>query len=553
MQISEIVFTYACIFLLAVFDVWYRMTAAAVRGSVSELLTWLRQPRGRRVCRGPPPAPAPASRPRFSIGGRGPTLIAMDTNQNPISVPDSDSIMRTCPRRLLAEFVAEWKARGFVQRTKPWTDSMATTVGGSEIASLLGRNPYGKTADVVLSKIALLRGETTWTGGGEGCWWGTLFEDVIGAVVAVDLGSELLGDELCIHGVFPGHRNSPDGYIVARFGLRPGAEELQLVTTAPADQAGPWEPIGPGGAPFLEKILLLEFKCPISRKPEAAIPKQYWPQVQSGLAVSPLAHRGLFVDAFFRKCALADLGPAPGYDVDYYRYDLPRQEAWLTTQGPFAWGLIGVYAPRLTAPLGVRFGWRGKAWAPGDPSSDLPDADASLAAYHLFTQATGSVPDPRAPHDLADLGEAPKALFDWALSLIDRKRFPVRRGAPVFADGRGRASGAGAQLRELAAAAPPDHWLFAVLPWKLFEVHYKFVDREPGFMDRVCPLIADVHRIAAEAVRSPDPTAYVVKHVGPATVPWAPGAPGSRALSSAEVEDVFATIAAAKPAKPAPT
>jgi hypothetical protein len=64
---------------------------------------------------------------------------------------------------------------------------------------------------------------------------------------------------------------------------------------------------------------LLEFKCPLSRRPDGGVPKQYLPQLWSGLAVSPVAHAGLFVDVVFRKCALADLGPGPEYDREYHR------------------------------------------------------------------------------------------------------------------------------------------------------------------------------------------------------------------------------------------
>ncbi len=423
-------------------------------------------------------------------------------------------------------FVAEHSGRR--QRGSEWYDLMGVTVGGSELAALMGMSPYSKRADIIESKVASLGGGSTWRGGGPACWWGVLFEDVIAAYVAVDLGGAVRGDEICVCAL-PGHRNSPDGFIVAGFCSGGPGEPPRLWTTDMPPEARdlPLEP------------LLLEFKCPVSRRPTGGVPRQYKPQLWSGLAVSPVARRGLFVDAVFRKCGLLDLGDTPAYDAAYHRA-APSPDWGL----PLAWGLIGVYAPGLDAPPGVRRGWRGAEWAPGDPSSDEPDADGALAGWQVHAAYFGARPRPA---DLAasavDFGDMEPRLFDRALGLINRGRFRVARGPPCFADGRGGAlPDVAAAVDAFRRAAPADHWLVGVLPWKLLEVSYAFVDRRPGFAEEIAPLIADVHRTVAAAVASGDPAAFLAAQ-NAAAAAGAPPAPPS--LCESDVQDLFDLVAGA--------
>lgn len=393
---------------------------------------------------------------------------------------------------LLADFVQTYDS-GVRQRDANWYAAMGVTVGGSELAALMGRNSYSSFFDVVESKLATLAGGSSWTGGGEACWWGTLFEDVISAFVEADLGSPARGGDICIQ-KYPGHRNSPDGYIVAR--IYRGVDGALHLWTTDMDP----------GVPTAQRILLLEFKCPMSRKPRGSVPRQYVPQVWSGLAVSPVAHFGLYVDAVFRKCGAGDLGDTPNYDAAYHHYD---RGAWGL---PVAWGLIGVYAPRLDAARGVRLGWLGDEWAAGDPDPNDDDADASQAAWQLHSAYFGLAPS-LSYDEAVDLGGMESRSFNRALGLINRRRFPVCRGAACFADGRGAAlhssRDVAAAVETLRAGAPAAHWLMGVLPWKLFEVDYLPVARRPGFMEEVAPLIEEVHRTVAEARAAPDQAAYM--------------------------------------------
>jgi hypothetical protein len=392
----------------------------------------------------------------------------------------------------LEKFVSYYS--GMCQRDKQWYETIGVTVGGSEIAAIMGRNPYSDFFDVVNNKITILSGGTGWNGGSEACWWGTLFEDIICAYVEVDLGSPVLGDNICIQ-KFPGHRTSPDGYIVAEF--YNFEDQTHLWTTDMSDDI-----------PTISQILLLEFKCPMSRKPTSNVPKQYIPQVWSGLAVSPVAHLGLYVDAVFRKCSILDLGDTIDYDTEYHKYDKNALKY------PVAWGLIGIYAPELDAPRSVRFGWKSDEWSLGDPSPDMPDPDVSQAAWQIHTTYFSlRLKNQKTTLDVADLGDMEPKLFNRTLGLIDQKRFLVNRAAACFADGRGYElytdEDIGNAIDKLRKDAPKNYWLLGVLPWKLFEVSYNFIERRPNFMEEIAPLISNVHQTVKEAMASSNPTEYL--------------------------------------------
>jgi len=429
-------------------------------------------------------------------------------------------------QRALDTFVAYHAARGYTQRGADWANGMATTVGGSEIAALMGHSRSG-FSEVVQSKVRALRKRPS-PMMGPPCWWGSLLEDVSAAYIAIDLGAPVVGDEICIRRV-PGHRTSPDGYVVGRF-FYGGDGQLHLWTTD-------MDPT----IPTVALVLMIEIKCPISREPKAgAVPPQYRPQVWSGLAVSPIAHRGIFVDTVFRRCSLGDLGDTPVYDAAYHPRSAERDA--LEPRLPVAWGLIAVYAPRLEAPRHVRLGWAGPEWAPGDPDDE---SDAAQIAWRIHAAAS-------VPGEPADLGEIEPRIFDQVLGLIDRRRFRVLRDAPMLSDGRGGSrlhKGYDAALAELDALAPADHWLMGILPWKLMSVDYVFVDRRPGFLAEIAPLIAEVHATAAAAVASSDATAFIsaaaserTTRLGGTSRQSFGARPSSRTVDEADVQDLFDAI-----------
>jgi hypothetical protein len=187
---------------------------------------------------------------------------------------------------------------------------MGTTIGGSEIATLFGENKYKTYDELVTQKSKLILGEVEEFHNAP-CSWGTLFEPVISMVVECDCGTYVHanGEDGISITRYNGHRTSPDGYCVMGFNY--DAKGNLVVNTVDSYQP----------AEFYS-IVLLEYKCPYGRWPNGKIPPQYVPQVLSGLAVSPIASFGVYVDAVF-KCASFDS-----------LLDIPA----------LAYGVIGVYS-----------------------------------------------------------------------------------------------------------------------------------------------------------------------------------------------------------------
>lgn len=410
--------------------------------------------------------------------------------------------------KILARFVAQHSG-GARQRSNDWLAGRKTLIGGSEVAALMGRNAY-MSKEALVAKKAGLRPFT----GNTACRWGTLFEPVIEAVVEIDCGTRLMGTDISVaaprsSGLQGLHANSPDGYGVVALYLDDGDGVWRLrATDAETAEAA-------DGLPICHIIALFEFKCPFRRLPSApsakkSVPGHYLPQVWSGLAVSPVAHLGIFVDAVFRKCSLDSLGVGAEYDHEYHREC--GSAHW--DGGPVAWGLIAVFAPRLsaarrsTAPVvdaagdgGGGDGGGGGGGGDGDfdPSSVLQSNSKGAHAHtawglyrRYFNVPFGQLRDGL---DLVDFGDCDADVFEDALKAIDAKGFRTELRGPCMSDGRGLPLFTPDEICTVidscAAAAGPSEFLLGVLPWKAFEVNYTFVQRRPGFLEEIEPHVRE--------------------------------------------------------------
>lgn len=437
---------------------------------------------------------------------------------------------RAVPRvdldKLIDQFVALYTDRPR-QRSEAWLAGRAGTIGSSELAALMGMNPYQGLAATVASKAGL----KGWTGGGVACWWGTFFEPAAEALLAVEVGSTPKGTDISVPAAFAGHAGSPDGYcVVGAYRDPEHGGAWSLVTTDAAAQARAEE------AAVVRQIVLLEFKCPYRRMPKGDIPKHYRPQLWSGLALAPIAHRALFVDTAFRKCALADLGPSAAYDWDYHRERRP--ERW---GGAYAWGLAAVYAPapaarrKRAAPEGAA----GAAGAPGAGDHAAPPRDPAREAWGLYAALLGQQPElvpagdgVRLVAGPADFGDCDNAAFEKMLGYAANEGLLRHEHVgPCFPDGRGpdlrTGEAIGAAIDALGEAPPEGHYLLGVFPWKIFEVSYVFAERRPGFFDEVRPLIDRALGLATAIRGAPDPNEAYRAQFEPALKKSAAPPPGA--------------------------
>ena len=408
--------------------------------------------------------------------------------------------------KLIQDFVALHAGRAR-QRTDAWLAKKSVSIGGSEVAALMGWNPYSSFDQVV----ALKAGIQTWDGGSVACWWGSMFESVIERFVEIDCKTQLAGTDISVPAPTTSelrgfHANSPDGYGVITLFLNVD-DEWQILGTSAENQAAA------EGRPRKQIIALFEFKCPFRRHPKGEIPKHYRPQIWSGLALSPIAHTGVFVDAVFRKCMLWNLGPETGYDYTYH-YER-KNPSWTY---PIAWGLTGIYAPRLDANRGKPNTSINNTSAIIKTCMSGVSVDAAYEAWRLhYTEFGISFESPEEADragrpfcpDPIDFGDCEKKTFETMMFHLDKGQFKAKHVGPCFPDGRGAPlltpRAIGATIDSLATSPPPGYYLLGVIPWKIFEVDYVFQERQLGFLENVAPLIHECLEIAEQFRKTADP------------------------------------------------
>ncbi len=165
------------------------------------------------------------------------------------------------------------------QHSMEWYKMRMQVIGGSEIATFAGFNPYCTKDQLRRKKIGEIKFE-----GSPHTRWGTLFEPVIRTIVESELECTISGDKCYV--VNPPFSYSPDGLAVINDNS--GLQRWHLIDDD--DENNNSSP-----------IVLFEFKCPISRVLNGKVPSYYIPQVQQGLAMIPITEFGIFAEAKFIK------------------------------------------------------------------------------------------------------------------------------------------------------------------------------------------------------------------------------------------------------------
>lgn len=338
---------------------------------------------------------------------------------------------------LISQFVKLFN-NDIKQRDKKWFELTGTTVGGSELASIMGMSPYSDLYKVVQNKIDNINGvkQPQFLA----CWWGTVFENIIEKVVELDLGNKIMGSNICIQ-KYEGHRTSPDGYVVAKF-------------YEDEDGYFIWTTDMPKSIISLSLIMILEFKCPITRKPSNNIPNHYLPQVLSGIDVSPIANKGLFIDSIFRKCSMSQLGINRYYDISYHT---KKEKLNL----PICYGYLYIYS----------------------------SIDMVKEIENICDENDESI---NLDFELLDIGDCGYEIFYNIMKLINNNKLILSDLNIYFSDGR---------LKEnIELNNTKNYKKVAVLPWKLFELLYVPVDRKSNFIENIYPLIQKVNRLVKEGL-----------------------------------------------------
>lgn len=131
------------------------------------------------------------------------------------------------------------------QRSQEWLELRENMITASDVASALGENHYESVDSFVKKKVL----KTKWNGNAATAH-GTLLEPIVRELYDQRTGRKSHEIGLVQHREYPWLGASPDG--------------------------------------VTEDGLLIEIKCPLTRKIEAKVPKHYWPQVQLQLEITDL-------------------------------------------------------------------------------------------------------------------------------------------------------------------------------------------------------------------------------------------------------------------------
>jgi putative phage-type endonuclease len=224
------------------------------------------------------------------------------------TMPEAAPSANLSPAEKLSLFLAQHSDLP-KQGTREWEILREGSIGGSEIGSIMGLNPYKSRKNFLLDKV--IPSENGFRGN-PATNWGKLFEDVTQRYIEAKWGITIF-ETSSVPGTKPKYSYSPDGLAVVRF---PGEDT--------------------------DKIVLFEIKSPFTRIPNDTIPEMYGVQPMYGMFVIPIVDTSFFVDVAYRKCRLCDfdVGCDTIYDHVYHKNDKPG----CLPDMPICGGIIGVYS-----------------------------------------------------------------------------------------------------------------------------------------------------------------------------------------------------------------
>ena len=265
------------------------------------------------------------------------------------------------------------------QRSKEWLALRLDSFGGSEVATLVGRNTYMNVEKLIKQKIGITK-----FNGNTATRWGNLFEPITQKWTEMIFHMKKPIFELgSVTGPIKGLRYSPDGLGVVKLSYENGTPELF--------------------------IILFEFKAPFSAMPQGKIPDHYLCQVLTGMMNIPVADYIIFVSNYYRKCALADLDFHNKYDTTFHKGDLTRtkQKAMkkiMGDSGPLSFGAIFLYhCEREEFDDYIN-----------DPLSGLSDSKYNDDDEEIFS------------NDFTDFGKSDTGIFSRLMYLYDNKRIKAK-------------------------------------------------------------------------------------------------------------------------------
>ncbi len=224
------------------------------------------------------------------------------------------------------------------QGSEEWLNSRSTTIGGSEIATLLGLNPYQNLKKLINQKAGI----TTFTKSAP-LWFGNIMESIL-----QDYTEQIFHTKIYETGSIQYDKSeylkySPDGLAVVN------KQYLTHIFTNDDIKYKINNKSKFDNENNDELLILFEFKNPFMRKPQPGIvPIYYKPQPEMGMHVIDICEVSLFIEGVFRFCSYNDIINLNNKYNTKYHFDRKKQEdgTYLNLQyknDPLAYGAFTLY------------------------------------------------------------------------------------------------------------------------------------------------------------------------------------------------------------------
>lgn len=311
---------------------------------------------------------------------------------------------------IIVKYIKE-QAEAPAQKSQEWYSLKRKTIGGSEVATVLGLNPYKKPHQLIAEKIGLPGNEFD---GNSATRWGNLFETVTRDFSVKFLKMEHDIIEMgSVPGVIQGQRYSPDGIGVVKLKTNNEDEDSDV-------EEDEEESIKDNYDNF---IVLFEFKAPFKTIPDNKVPKHYMPQILTGLLTINIAEIALFVNNCYRKCPLKDLNFNITYDTVFHSGDLTKRLTKVQKlEKVYAVGMICFYQTKADADKYMEYcGYTYK----DDSDNDSDDPDKFYKEFeNVYTSHSDYDLDIllNSTEEPIDFGESRQYVMDRVLELHDEKR-----------------------------------------------------------------------------------------------------------------------------------
>ena len=224
-------------------------------------------------------------------------------------------VYETYKHEILNEFIEKNKHLA-VQGSPAWLADRVYSIGGSEMSTITGENPYSN-----IEKLVALKTGFSKFSGNIATRWGKLFEFTTQMITSIifDINIKETGS---LEGAVPSQKYSPDGLAVMKVQFDETINNERIETNE-----------------FC--IVLFEFKSPLLSIPDGSIPKHYLPQVKTGLCSIGITDFALYISNMFRKCSFGDLDLSAKYDTYFHNKDAQK----INVERALAFGVIIFYKP----------------------------------------------------------------------------------------------------------------------------------------------------------------------------------------------------------------